>query len=243
VFAEPPILVTLGQFSLTRQEKVLLKAKRRDGGHNDPVAILDSFPIVTDERLTFYIRDTEYFAVEIIKQTRGRRPTMVAGDALVVCPEAKQVLLHRRGPGARAYKRRLNTFGGSYSPYFDHQDLLDTARRETHEEARLCFGTNQQPPLILSHQPDIGYLTVAMLGLEVTKVESEQAKGMTEGAIERVSFSSLGERLSGKEIWEPSGKAQVLSWLALGAPVHSRKSLRFGDLTGQGLFDLLVRNL
>jgi len=74
----------------------------------------------------------------------------------------------------------------------------------------------------------------------VSREALRRAKGNFEGAIVKISFTELESALTGDEKWVPAGKANVLAWLALGAPSSDGRSALFNGRTGQELFNSIV---
>jgi len=94
--------------------------------------------------------------------------------------------------------------------------------------------------MLLSWQPDVLFLELALLGIGVSRTALLEEKGNWEGAVMRVAFSDLEQKLIGNELWVPLGKAHVLAWLALGAPISDAKPARFNGKSGQDLFRRIV---
>ncbi len=129
-----PILVDCGPM-LISQEHTALVARRRgelisEKKPSELVGILSEMPHLGDNPVTLQVWSAEYAAVDVLDKL-GSRPTMISGDALVVCTETEELILHRRDSKSRDYPGALHTFGGSYSPHYDRNSLVDTAKRET----------------------------------------------------------------------------------------------------------------
>jgi 8-oxo-dGTP pyrophosphatase MutT (NUDIX family) len=234
-----PILVDRGPMLIPQEQAASVASRRGELTINDRAGVLLETPHLGDDPVTLQVWSAEYAAVDVLDRL-GKRPTMVSGATLVVCREAEDLVLHRRGAESRDYPHAIHTFGGSYSPLYDHESLVDTAKRETWEEIRLTIDTSKIPKMLLIREPDIAFLQLVLLGMGVSKEALQNAHGNWEGALVRIRFSDLESTLTGTESWVPSAKANILAWLALGAPISDGHSARFNGRTGQELFDSIV---
>jgi hypothetical protein len=91
---------------------------------------------------------------------------------------------------------------------------------------------------LLSAELDIGFLQLALLGINVRKGALFFAEANYEGRLSVIKCADLAKRLI-DDSWVPAGRAQVLSWLALGGRV-GRRRLMFDGLTGGEVFDRIV---
>ena len=120
----------------------------------------------------------------------------------------------------------------------DRGNLLLTAAREVHEETGLIVSIPTSVPLIVCEEVSIGFISLAALGVELPAEELHRAEGNFEGDTVRVGFDELHRSLL-DDYWVPAGRAQVLSWLALDAPVGATRA-RFRKMSGAKLFGQFV---
>lgn len=232
-----PLLVSDGLLSLSDEEAALVVKKRAALKVNDEVALLVETPILNPAM--FRVKNSEYAVVAALAQL-GRRPTQMVGAALVVCTETKEVILQRRSEESRDYPYALHVFGGSYSPRYDRNSLVHTARRETLEESGLTIDITKIPAMMLVRELDIRFVQLVLLGMQVSRRMVADASPNPEGWPTRIKFDDLDDILTGTESWVPSAKAHILGWLALGAPVFDGPCPRFRGLSGQKLFESII---
>jgi 8-oxo-dGTP pyrophosphatase MutT (NUDIX family) len=234
---------------LDRQKRGLVAALRRNGNLsiNDPVAILLRQPNWQDSKVRLPVAAVDYATVQAL-DSLGQRPTMVSANALLVCPDRREVLLHRRSDASRDHKGALHTIGGAYKSEMsresihDRGSLANTAVREVLEETGMQIAMPSKMTMVICHESRIGFLSVGFLGVEVSGDSVLRAQGNFEGEVVPVAFDELARRLTADE-WVPAGKAHVLSWLALDAPLPSGKALFRGQgwpRSGSTVFSELV---
>ncbi|MEO7426116.1 MAG: NUDIX hydrolase [Fibrobacteria bacterium] len=244
--AEPKVRID-GVLALT-VEQAIRRAEIKDKlAINDGVVVLSKDPILTDTPVILNALTTDFAAVCTLDEL-GRRPVMISANAVVVCPDTKQIVLHRRSKVvSRDYPGALHTFGGAYMPQTartnteDQLSLVHTAHRELREESGFNFDLEIQPPLLLGRELRIGFLHVALLGVTISSKSLLLAKPNGEGEIVTIDWNEL-QKLLLDDSWVPAGRAQVLAWLAIGAP-HSAGRATFNGMNGQKLFDIVVENL
>lgn len=238
-----PLIQIVTQLELAADERKLAARFRKDLTINDAVAIVIPPTAWSDRPVLLRAAQTDYAAVCALDKL-GRRPTMLSANALLYCPETREVVVHRRSDASRDYAGLLHTFGGGYQPPtdrgrdYDHLSLARAARRETEEESGMSFDIVRLPPMLVGEEPKIGFIHLALLGVCVSKETLFAARGNREGSITRIGIDDLPRRLADPD-WAVAGKVQILSWLALGAPI-GRKRIRFGRESGQQLFNRLV---
>jgi 8-oxo-dGTP pyrophosphatase MutT (NUDIX family) len=239
ILNEEPTIELLGSLSISKEEAKISIKYRKNLKVNDPVAVLSEIPIWTDRPLVLRTYTTDFATVCALDEM-GKRPTMISANALLFCPDTQELILHRRSEASRDYPGYLHTFGGAYMPPekqshdFDHLSLVRTARRETLEESGISFDIGSLPKLLMGYELKIGFAHLALLGVAISKKTLEVAMSNYEGKITRIRKDELPLKLI-SENWVPAGKAQVLGWLALGAPV-GRRRIQFNNLSGQQIF-------
>ena len=240
---QEPILQVENLVELSDEETQWATAFRNELKINDPVAILVPPTNWCDRPVVLRTKGTDYSVVCALDKL-GRRPKMLSANALLFCPDTKELLLHRRSSTSRDYAELLHTFGGAYMPPgvhgrdYDHFSLVRTAMRETVEESGMEFDIAQHPQMLLGEENKIGFVNLVLLGVEVSRQTLELACSNHEGSISRLKAEEIPRRIFDDD-WAASGKVHVLSWLALGAPV-GRRRIRFDGESGQKLFNRLM---
>ena len=121
----------------------------------------------------------------------------------------------------------------------DQASLRHTLQRELLEETGLQLSLSENSLFALSKEKTTGFIQWCVLGVAITAGQVLQLNGNWEGSIHCVPFDQLAEFLQ-EANWVESGKAHILSWLALGAP-HTQPQQKFGSYTPLQLFDHLIR--
>lgn len=242
VDAEPVVRVE-AELGLTADEQSLTAQIRQGLSVNDPVAIVVG-PTAWEARpVVLRAARSEYAAVRALEGL-GRRPTMLSANALLVCPESREVVVQRRSAVSKDFAGLLHTFGGVFLPEspagrgHDHGSLIRTALRETEEEIGIHLADAGTSRMLVGEEPGAGFVNFALLGVPVSLRRLATARGSHEGSIVRIGFDDLHRRMAASD-WAPAGRAQVLAWLALGAPVRGEEG-ESGRSFGPELFDRLV---
>lgn len=258
VLRQEPRIVIEGPAELSPEERDLAERRRSEfpaqGIVNDPHAILTRTPVWSDNPVVFNVRTLDFAAVSAMRHF-GKRPALLSGGALVFCEATQELLLHRRAENSATYPGSLHILGGGYMPpgvsgrNFDQHGLVDTARREVLEEARVSLALETLPPMLLATESTTGFVQFVLLGVNLTRFDMERASPNWEGSgLTRVAFGQLYESLVHADShdatashvgWVPSGKAHVLAWLALGAP-GAKSPLRFGRYSATELFEAVM---
>lgn len=219
-------------------------AFRRSLKINDNVAVLAAAPLWQDNPVELQLFKTDYATVCALDKA-GKRPMILSASTLLVCRESQEVVLHRRdGHISRDYKHALHTFGGAYMPPekdgrdYDHLSLIAAARREVMEESSIGIDVTNCPPMLLGSEPRIGFIHLALLGVNVSNAALARAQHNHEGRISRIPWKEIQDRLT-TETWVPAGKSHVLAWLAMNAPVENGFA-NFGLKTGRDIFEAVV---
>lgn len=221
---------------------------KRQNRPNDLCATLAGEPNWHSEPILIEAERISFSGLCALREA-GIRPEIISADALLICPDTEEVILHRRGArkeGVEAYPGRLHIFGGAYitpggkDVDADRGGLTSTVAREILEESQAAVAIDHLPPCMMTREvtPDFGYVSFSILGLPISARTVGTLTGNWKGRIERIPFKSLGTVLQ-RDDWVPQGKALALAWLAVGAP-NAKKGQRFGSRKAEELFGLLV---
>ena len=184
---------------------------------------------------------------ELPPHNRASRPAVISAGAVVVCPTERCLLLHRRSATSATYPGVLHILGGAYKPPIqlrhidnpgDRSSLEFTMLREVFEESGLIVRRYDEP-VCVAQELDTGFIQYVYLGVRVTSAQFGQLSQNSEGDLVRTSFDDLKNLLANKEDWVPTGRAQILMWLGLGAP-GAGWNPRFGSKSAAELFDAIT---
>ncbi len=174
-------------------------------------------------------------------------PNVLSAGAVVVCPSARCLLLHKRSLSSATYPGALHVLGGAYKPPIqfknidnpgDRMSLEFTMVREVFEESGLIVRRYREPICVM-HEMDTGFIQYVHLGVRVTSEQFAMLAQNSEGDLLRLSFDSLSKELRNEQDWVPTGRAQILMWLGLGAPGAGWHA-KFNGKTAKEVFRDLV---
>lgn len=210
---------------------------------NDPHGIVLGEVSWDDDPLSFRIEVVDYGQLCAMRSVAGsgQPPRVLSANALVVCPQERLLMLHRRAPDSATYPSHLHTVGGGYWPpglegrEGDGHSLRDTAIREIHEETRASISIEPDTPMIVMEETRTGFVQAAFLGCAISRSDRAYIRESSEGSIVWVGFDELEAKLDGESKWVPTGKAALLAWLAMGAPGAGNRP-RFGKYSATQLF-------
>jgi len=244
--SEPNIGI-IGIYPLTKAQKDLAKKHRirlkKINRPNDPHAIMINDPIWNIDPVNLEARTLDFASVCALRDEKIK-PQILSSSAIIVCDKNKQLILHERADEVATYPSCLHTLGGAYIPPgyrgvdSDRVSLASTKTREIHEEAQLALSSDVEPPMMLSKELSTGFIQLVFLGHNILPTAAKRLKGNWEGKIVYIPFDQLPSILENPK-WVPTGKAHVLSWLALDTPGCSRKP-KFNGLKAFQLFDKIV---
>ncbi len=128
-----------------------------------------------------------------------------------------------------------HVFGGAFKPpteinNHDRNNLEMTMIREVFIEELGIENVNLEEtvrPLIpsvymLNFEPDLGYLGVHWLGVNLPLSLFRQVEGSSEGNIEVIPIAELKDHLIENK-WVPMGVQTILYWLSIGAPISGNQ--------------------
>lgn len=176
-------------------------------------------------------------------------PHVLSSGAVLICPSKRFILLHRRSSNSATYPNSLHILGGAFKPSEDRgvidvpgdrQSLEFTMIREVFEESGLIV-RGYQEPICVATEVDTGFIQFVYLGVRITETQAAELSANAEGDLVTLSFDNLVTRLSDATSWVPTGRAQVLMWLGLGAP-GAGWSPRFGNMSATEAFAAVVSN-
>lgn len=171
---------------------------------------------------------------------QGQRPAILSASALLVCRETEQLLLQRRSPELATHPGCLHIIGGACHPELDQLagqcGLWQTVRREVTEETGITIPEDFPASYSLVKEKSTGFVQLALPGLDISADQLQGANANWEGSLLRVDFRDLPALLQ-DSAWVPSGKAQLLHWLALAAPAGQL----FDGMTAAELFRNVLR--
>ncbi len=248
-YSKEPSIEVVGEVELTAEQKNY--AAQQNPRVNDPHAVIVELPDWSSASPHIKVRGLDYKQVLALTQT-GNSPQprlhLISANAVIVCPERKELILHRRAAESRTYPHCLHTVGGGYmppgiGPKDDQYSLKETVIREVDEETRVHFTIDTLPRILAMLEERTGFVQFAFLGVRISGAQCDQLPqnpNPAEGRRENVPFDQLGKRLL-ESNWVPTGRAAVLAWLGLGAPGAGWHP-RFGRRTAGELFDEILRN-
>lgn len=226
------------QQSAAERYRIQLDAQGRP---NELHAILTNTPDWQTDPVVLRARALDFASVCALR-AQGGKPHILSANAVIVCTETNEVLLNRRAANVATYPGCLHTFGGAFIPTIsvgiDGHKLSNTIVREIHEETGMRVKVEALPPMMIAQELSTGFIQLSLLGIPVNRSEFERFGSNWEGESVRLSFDRLADALHDPTL-VPSGKAQMLAWLATGAS-GAGLSAEFGGLTAHELFTSAV---
>lgn len=248
VIGRAPTVTVTGSAELSEAVNALATARRPDMELNKQHALAPSWNGSDVDAIR--AETCDFAALEamrdIARQTRAAMPLVLSACAVVTCPKRRSLLLHRRSGSSATHANKLHILGGAFNPPLqlrkidipgDRDSLEFTMLREVFEESRLILRRYDEP-ICVAQELDTGFIQYVYLGVRITAIQFNQLSQNSEGDLEKVSFDELGRYLATEQDWAPTGRAQILMWLGLGAP-GAGWGARFGGKTAKELFDLI----
>lgn len=151
---------------------------------------------------------------------QAQQPAILSASALLVCEETQELILHRRSESVVTHPNHWHVIGGAMHPQLDldqgQLSLFKTIQREVQEETGLMIEFDNMPALSLVRESSNGFIQCAAIGIEINAKTLDDIEDNWEGHTVRIPFTDLATCLR-EPLWVPSGKAHVLTWLALRA--------------------------
>ena len=216
---------------------------------NDPHAILSKNTKKYDNPLILYYYPVDHKYILKLRD-QGEQPEVISAGLIPFCEEKRELYLHRRFHGSETYPDYLHIYAGGYWPpdnsfgRNDSYSLISTMKREFNEELTgASFILPKKKYFLVGQETDTGFFQFIALGAKIDPDNSEKLESNWEGDPVTIHFDDLFDKLiSDSEKWVPSGKAHILTWLALGAPDCANKKL-FSGLTARHLYKKVIKKL
>jgi 8-oxo-dGTP pyrophosphatase MutT (NUDIX family) len=187
-------------------------------------------------RVSLPARSLDFATVKALR-AEGCRVPLLSASAVLVCPDLQVLIVQQRAAHMSTYGGWIHTIGGHYE--LEDTDLSVTLKREVLQEIKLAVNPDSETRLLLMKELSTGFVQLAFVGVKVSKIQvQKELRPSLEGSVRVVPFHELASTLT-NWTWVPTGKAAILSWLALGAPNGGAKP-KFGDKSPQELFEILV---
>jgi hypothetical protein len=239
-----PVLENTGNHVLTSNEKEYADEKRAALRQNDPHALVSTDTIWRGQPLIKYTT-TDYAGVSAMRAL-GKLPAILSANAVLICPESRLIIVHRRSASSATYGNYLHTLGGAYIPQgtnalndVDRKGLSATVGREIFEETQIRVDPESKTiPLVCMREISTGFIQLTCLGLTVSPNALLHMKANWEGELVTLSFDDLESQLLRSD-WVPTARAGILAWLAFDAPGSGWRP-RFSGKTPRQLFQSLV---
>lgn len=169
-------------------------------------------------------------------RAEGQRPAILSASAVLICEDTQEIILQRRAADVATHVNCLHIIGGAFHPGQDRSNgqasLLATIQREVKEETGITIPLQQlqqawpsSRPLSLVKEKTTGFVQCAAIGISVSAQALQQLQENWEGNLLRVGWHELPDLLKDPS-WVPSGKAHVMTWLAINgwlqfhSPIH-----------------------
>jgi 8-oxo-dGTP pyrophosphatase MutT (NUDIX family) len=209
---------------------------------NEAHAIVTDYKNSPDESLHLQLQTLDFSNICAMRAA-GQQPAILSASAILLCPDTEELIVHQRSAKVATHPSHWHIFGGAFNPTLDISSKLASLRltlqRELHEETGLQLSIPPHAMMALTKEKATGFVQWCVLGVPVEVNQLAQLHGNWEGSIHRVSFNQLSEFLQ-EPNWVASGKAHILSWLALGAP-QTKPDQKFGTYTPLQLFEKLIK--
>ncbi|MDR3672046.1 MAG: hypothetical protein P4L36_14460 [Holophaga sp.] len=243
-----PEIVLLGDYKLTEAQEALRKdhlARIQEREiPNDAHAILVKAPDWRLDPVRLEVRHLDYAGVCALRDT-GERPAILSSNAVIVCEEAGELVIQRRGHDVATFPEHLHTFGGAFIPQthakgIGDRDLRTTFEREMLEESTLALTEDSELPMVLAEEVPTGFIQLIRIGYNIDLKRKGRCMHTWEGRVQFIKFDNLLEEIE-QDRWVPTGLGHVLAWLALGTPGLKIRP-KFKGLRSDKLFKTILRS-
>ncbi len=253
-----------GSLEIEPSTSDMVEAIRKHSGEWTDVFCNDTLGVMAEGDITWRTdpieiayKSTDYYTIKALRKN-GTLPHIISGCVLVVCAEGRALVLHKRSANSATYPNAMHIFGGAFvgkwrdnhRAYEGDEDIIRTMQREFYEEAGLDLPKEriEKCKMSIAEELTTGFFQVTAIGLNIAKKELEKIRSTPnshhqEGKTVIIGFDDIEQTIT-SGAFVPSGAAQILLWLGLGAPgtpresTFSEKSAQelFSDIVSQGIF-------
>ncbi|HXC76773.1 MAG TPA: NUDIX domain-containing protein [Candidatus Acidoferrum sp.] len=231
--SEPRLLIASGGFAFEVDEPVRLRADamRHDmdvGGRNETHAVMVGDPTWLGDPCIWIYQTVDFATITALRDTGTRFPPIITANVIACCAEKGLVYLLDRSNSVATYPNRWHIVGGNLTArgeerIHDREDLAHAASRELSEEMGVHVpipkGIERVVALERSGDGSRDFVQLTYLGLNLDATVADRIKFSDEGSIAAMTLNELADALlNWPDRWVPSGRMQVLLWLAMGAP-------------------------
>ena len=246
-FEHEPSIEIMGPLPFNVNERLAseieLTRLHRLAKQNECHAIVTSYKTIAKHSVHLQLQTLDFSNICALRSA-GEKPAVLSASAILICNATEELIVHQRSANVATHPNHWHIFGGAFNPTIDtlsqKASLRHTLQREVFEETRLTCSVPTNSVYTLSKEKTTGFIQWCLLGLPVEAAQLEQLQGNWEGNIRRVPFDQLANFLQ-NENWVASGKANILSWLAIGAP-HTKPHQKFDNKTASQLFNDLIKS-
>jgi hypothetical protein len=229
IAAHTPNVRDLGSLSVGAEVAELAEQEASRVKLNELHAILEGSVTCERDPATLYYRTASYATVKVLRgwalQEKVEWPLVISVAGVIISADLHEIYLHHKSVDTSSHGGLLHTPGGSFMPRrspkaVGDSDLEYTMQREALEEIRTTVSARSAGCKLLTEQyaTSLGkaFIQVAFLGVQA--LDRPRPERTHEGIVEIVSFNELPDYLSPTSPLVPTGKANILAWLALNCP-------------------------
>jgi transcriptional regulator with XRE-family HTH domain len=221
VYSVVPDAIDAGDYEPSERARAMLGEVAGEVERNEPHGVVTEMDCDLRQPLIKY-RCTDYVTLVAEQKSENRVRPLHAG-ALLVSKDRCSIFIHLR-KRVRILRDMYHTISGNFISRgeWTQQDhtLLDTCIREVDEEIHVVVTPSKDVPILICEERDPlpqHAIMVMWLGVDFPQDQHARMKGSPEGELCEIRFDEIKRHLL-DERWVPSGMAQVLVWLGLGAP-------------------------
>jgi len=238
------------EYCLPRAVSAAASAVRESGTLtvNEPHALVAADPADRDPSFALSYRVADYAAILALRDRGVPFPPIITANVLACCARRDTIFVLRRSDDVATHPGSLTIAGGNYKapPAHDNDggSLRRTAERELAEEMGLRVRIPDDCVRVSARQGMSGgteqFWQLNFLGVDIDPADADLAGSSSEGHVLPLSMKKLAAALlDPAEKWVPAGRAAVLLWLALGAPMAGG-SRGFDPTKARRVFDAWV---
>jgi hypothetical protein len=231
--SEPRLSAASDDLAIVLDEPIRRKARAirprlEKAGRNELHAVMAGDATWRGDPFVWTYQTIDYATISALREANIRFPPIITANVLVCCAEKGLVYLLRRSEDVDTYPNSWHIMGGNYTAegvhrLHDREDLAHTASRELSEEMGIHVaipkGIERVATMELSDDGTRDFVQLTYLGLNLEATLAERIRHSEEGGVSAMTLSGLADALlTSGDSWVPTGRMQVLLWLALGAP-------------------------